>query len=145
MLFTFIYYGERRTQRRNRKELRVRGGEGKGGGGGLFWRWRDSLRSVQGLDESHGEQMFPKTFGWLTSAASTMWPLAAWPGSDPRLSTRHELATVASIHNRGQHMRDPRNNKTLSYPRASPECVSPSMLSLPGLLFPQLICPIRSS
>lgn len=74
--------------------------------------------------------------GSLLRHLQAMWPHAAWPGSDPRLSTPHELAVVTSIHSRGQHMHDLRNSNSFRDSGASLKCAPPTKLPLAGLLFP---------
>lgn len=56
--------------------------------------------------------------------------------SDPRLSTHHELATVASIHSRGQCILCFRSINAFSCPEAYLEAASPSAPSAWSALSP---------
>lgn len=62
--------------------------------------------------------------GSLLLRPQAMWPLAVWLGSDPSLSTYHELATVTCIQSRGQHMLGLRSSNAYSCPGVDRESTS---------------------
>lgn len=74
--------------------------------------------------------------GSLLLHPQAMWPLAVWLGSDPRLSTHHELATVTCIQSRGQHMLGFRSSNAYNCPEADRESSLLTEFPLSGAFFP---------